>query len=82
MLCQELTNDVHTLQMKGCVPLFHRGGGEVQAGGCPATGLGESRGEREEPSLLLVPLFPRGVPAVQGVVRVKSGREGKILSTQ
>ena len=28
------------------------------------------------------PCFPRGIPAVQGVVRVKRSREGKILSTQ
>ena len=65
MMCQALNNDVHALQMDGCVPLS-QGRGEVQAGGCPATGLGESWGEREELSLLLVPLFPPGHPGSAG----------------
>lgn len=41
-----------------------------------------SGGEREELSLLVVPLSPQGVSAVQGMVRVKRGRAGTILSTQ
>lgn len=41
-----------------------------------------SRGEREELSLLVVPLSPQGISAVQGMVRAKRGRAGTILSTR